>query len=207
MVINPDIFDATTKTKKKKKLSYKTIIFEVLVAIFAAAWKESTWKWHQHKEKQNQKIKNHFLGVLFVHLAFPSSFPLPEVIYSFFDQASFYPGSISCNWKQALLFLLVATISPRFYSVQFSSVTQSCLTRCDPMNHSTPGLRVHYQLPESTQTQVHWAGDATQPSHPLSSPSPLALNLSQHQGLFKWVSSLQQVAKVLELQGSISCNH
>ena len=72
---------------------------------------------------------------------------------------------------------------------QFSSVTQSCPTLCDPMNHSTPGLPVHHQLPESTQTHVHWVGDAVQPSHPLSSPSPHALNLSQHQGHFKWVNN------------------
>ena len=69
-------------------------------------------------------------------------------------------------------------------SVQFSSVTQSCLTLCDPMNRGTPGLPVHHQLPESTQTHVHWVGDAIQPSHPLSSPSLPALNLSQHHGLF-----------------------
>ena len=66
------------------------------------------------------------------------------------------------------------------------------------MNHSTPGLPVHHQLPESTKTYVHWVIDAIQLSHPLSSPSPPALNLSQHQDLFKWVSSLHQVAKVLE---------
>ena len=71
---------------------------------------------------------------------------------------------------------------------------------CDPMECSTPGLPVHHQLPELTQTHVHWVGDAIQPSHPLSSPSPPALNLSQHQGLFQWVSSLHQVAKVLEFQ-------
>ena len=68
------------------------------------------------------------------------------------------------------------------------------------MNCSTPGLTVHLQFPESTQTHVHWVGDAIQPPHPLSSPSPPALNLSQHQGLFKWVSSSHQVAKVLEFQ-------
>ena len=70
-------------------------------------------------------------------------------------------------------------------SVQFSSVAQSCLTLCNPMNRSMPGLPVHHQLPESTQTHVHWVGDAIQPSHPLLSPSPPALDLSQHQGLFK----------------------
>ena len=71
---------------------------------------------------------------------------------------------------------------------------------CDPMNCSTPDLPVHHQLPESTQTHVHWVGDAIQPSHPLSSPSSPALNLSQHQGLFQWVSYSHQVAKLLEFQ-------
>ena len=83
---------------------------------------------------------------------------------------------------------------------QFSSVAQSYLTLCDPMDCSMPGLPVHHQLPEFTQTHVHWVGDAIQPSHPLSSPSPPAFNLSQHQGLFQWVSSLHQVARVLEFQ-------
>ena len=67
---------------------------------------------------------------------------------------------------------------------QFSSVAQSYLTLCDPVNRSTPGLPVHHQLPEFTQTHVHWVGDAIQPCHPLSSPSPPALNHSQHQSLF-----------------------
>ena len=80
-------------------------------------------------------------------------------------------------------------------NVQFSSVAQSCPTLCDPMNRSMPGFPVHHQLPESTQTHVHRVGDAIQPSHPLLSPSPPALNPSQHQGLFKWVSSSHQVAK------------
>jgi len=70
-------------------------------------------------------------------------------------------------------------------SVQFSSVTQSCLILCDPMDCSTPGLPVHHQLPEPTQTHVHHVSDAIQPSHPLASPSPSAFNLSQHQGLFQ----------------------
>ena len=85
-------------------------------------------------------------------------------------------------------------------SVQFSSVTQSCPALCDLMNRSMPGLPVHHQLPEFTQTHVHRVVDAIQPSHPLSSPSPPAPNLSQHQGLFKWVNSLHEVAKVLEFQ-------
>ena len=84
------------------------------------------------------------------------------------------------------------------YTVQLSSVTQSCLTLCDPMNLSTPGLPVHHQLPEFTQTHVHRVGDAIQPSHPLLSPSPPALKLSQHQGLFQWVNSSHEVANILE---------
>ena len=82
----------------------------------------------------------------------------------------------------------------------FSSVAQSCPTLCNPMNCSTPGLPVHNQLPEFTQTHVHWVGDVIQPSQPLLSPSSPAFNLSQHQNLFKWVSSSNQVAKVLEFQ-------
>ena len=87
-------------------------------------------------------------------------------------------------------------------SVKFShSVMSDSLW---PMNRSTPGLPVHHQLPESTQTHVLWVGDVIQPSHPLSSPFPPALNLSQHQGLFKWVSSSHQVATVLEFSFNIS---
>ena len=83
---------------------------------------------------------------------------------------------------------------------QFISVAQSCPTLCDPMNCSTPGLPVHHQLLELTQTHVHRVGDTIQPSHPLLSPSPPAPNPSQHQSLFQWVSSWHEVAKVLEFQ-------
>ena len=85
-------------------------------------------------------------------------------------------------------------------SYQFSSVAQSCPTLYNPMNLSMPGLPVHHQLPESTQTHVGWVGDAIQPSYLLSSSSPPALSLSEHQGLFQWVISSHQVAKVLEFQ-------
>ena len=83
---------------------------------------------------------------------------------------------------------------------QFSSVPQSCLILCNPMDCSTLGFPVLHQLPEFTQTHVHWDRDAIQPSHPLSSPSPPAFNLSQHHGLFKWATSLHQMPKVLEFQ-------
>ena len=85
-------------------------------------------------------------------------------------------------------------------SVQFSSVAQSCPTLCNPMDCSTLGLPVCHQLLKFIQTHVHWIGDEIQPSHPLSSPS-LAFSLSQHQGLFQWVSSLHQVARVFHGQG------
>ena len=85
-------------------------------------------------------------------------------------------------------------------SVQFSSVAQSCPTLCDPMDCSTPGFHVHWQCLELTQTHVHWVGDAIQPSYPLLCPSPPTFNLSQHQGLFKWVNYSYQMAKVLEFQ-------
>ena len=84
--------------------------------------------------------------------------------------------------------------------LQFSSVTQLCLTLCDPMDCSTPDFPVHHQHLDLTQTHVHWVSDAIQPSYPLSSPSPPAFNLSQHQGVFQWVGSLHQVAKGLEFQ-------
>jgi len=110
-----------------------------------------------------------------------------------FLQAGFFhsnlPGSPNGEW-------------PHFYYniLQFSSVAWSCLTLCDPMDCSTPGFPVHHQIPEFTQTHVHWVGDGIQPSHPLSSPSPPAFNLSQNQGFLTWVSSSHQVAKVLEFQ-------
>ena len=86
------------------------------------------------------------------------------------------------------------------FSVQFSSISQSCPTLCNPMNRSMPGLPVHHQLPEFTQTHVHQVSDAIQPSHALSSHSPPAPNPSQHQSLFQWVNSSHEVAKVLEFQ-------
>ena len=135
-----------------------------------------------------------------------------------FPVSGFSDESVLCiRWSKYWSFLF--SISPsneysRLISFQFSSanqlcltfstsvsqLNQSCLTLCDPMDCSTPGLPVHHQLPEFTQTHVHWVGDAIQPSHPLSSPSSPAFNLSQHQGLFQWVSSFHQVAKVLEYQ-------
>ena len=97
--------------------------------------------------------------------------------------------------KHRALFIMSSTFTA---SVQFSH--SRWLNLCDPMDCSTPGFPVHHQLPEPASTHIHHVGDAIKPSHPLSSPSPPAFNLSQHQGLFQSVSSSHQVAKVLELQ-------
>ena len=105
-----------------------------------------------------------------------------------------------CCRESAMNVGLVGVTTPRAFSGQFSSVAQSCPTLCDPMNHSTPCLPVHHQLPEFTQTHVLLVSAAIQPSHPLSSPSPLAPNPSQHHSLFQRVSSSHEVAKVLEFQ-------
>ena len=110
-----------------------------------------------------------------------------------FELFNYLPCGITCHnfWK-------IASLSLDYF--QFSSVTQSCKTLCNPMNRSTPGLPVHHQPPEFTQTHVHRVGDAIQPSHPLLSPSPPAPNPSQQQSLFQWVNSSHEVAKVLEFQ-------
>ena len=91
--------------------------------------------------------------------------------------------------------------------VSFSRIAQLCLTLCNPVDCSTPGFPVHHQLPELTQTHVHWVGDAIQSSHPLSSPSPPVFNLSQHQDLFLWVTSLHQVARDWSFSFSISSSN
>ena len=106
----------------------------------------------------------------------------------------------SCSCFMETISSLISLIMLMILSDQIRSVAQSCPTLCDPMNCSTPGLPVHHQLSEFTQTHVHRVGDAIQPPHPLSSPSPPAPNPSQHQSPFQWVNSLHEVAKVLEFQ-------
>ena len=101
----------------------------------------------------------------------------------------------NCLWNRKMPSFSYFRVGP-----QFSSVAQSSPTLWAPMDCSMPGLPVHHQLLGLTHTHVHWIGDAIQPSHPLSPPSPPAFSLSQHQGLFQWVSSLHQVAKGLEFQ-------
>ena len=125
-------------------------------------------------------------GGLFCFLSF-------TVLYDFIY--SLFVAQLSCFWC-----LAKAVMEIIIHQFSSSQVTQLCLTLCHPMDRSMPDLPVHYQLPEFTQTRVHWVSNAIQPSHPLSSSSPPALNLAWHQGLFKWVSSSHHVAKVLEFQ-------
>ena len=128
------------------------------------------------------------------HLLSPCNVPVLSAL------AHFEPWFVSFSLTPTSSLSGDSLALPIKYQHQFSSVPQSCLILCDPMDWSTPGLPVHHQIPEFTQTHAHWVGDAIQPSHPLASPSPPAFNLSQHQGLFKWVSSSHQVPRVLELQ-------
>ena len=117
---------------------------------------------------------------------------------------NYYLGFFQWDYENLLslretdIFIIVSY--SRISLVRFSSVAQSCPTPCNPLNRSIPGLPVHHHLPELTQIHVHRVGDAIQPSHPLSSPSPPVPNPSQHQGLFQWVNSSHEVAKVLEFQ-------
>ena len=121
------------------------------------------------------------------------------------DSILFFLAYLLCfSWQGLYLLvhklIIFLSTTPVFLNPQFRSVTQSCPTLWDPMNCSTPGLPVHHQLPEFTQTHVHQVSDAIQPSHPLLSPSPPAPNPSQHQGLFQWVNSSYEMSQVLEFQ-------
>ena len=121
---------------------------------------------------------------------------LSKVFFFFFSiTITFFPSLNSEPDYKVRKNTATARVFPIIHSYSYSSVGQSCLTLCDPMDWSTPGIPVRHQLPEFTQTHVHQVGVAIQPSHPLSAPSPPTFNLSQHQGLFKWVSSWHQEAK------------
>ena len=132
--------------------------------------------------------------------SYNNTLPLPT--YPLTGSAIFLTFGNNAHFSKRIAFLWYPYHNEYTFteSVQFSSVTQSCLTLCEPMDCSTPGFPVHHKLLELAQTQICWVGDAIQPSHPLSYLSRPAFNLSQHQGLFQWVSSLHQVAKILEFQ-------
>ena len=132
-------------------------------------------------------------------------FPAPPHIARWFGHSSLPVSFLNYSGRTGSIKIIRKTqntlgCSPLDQDIQFSSVAQSCTTLCDPMDWGMPGLPVHHQLPEFTQTHVHPVGHATQPPQPLWSLSPPAFSLFQHQGLFQWVSSLHQVAKVLEFQ-------
>ena len=151
------------------------------------------FNWNYLYSSIYSEIFKHFSTVLLVHI-------LPVYIICSFTLSSIKSHPFSRHISNTGPIQNSSFHIPVTISVQFSSVAQSCPTLCDPVNRSTPGLPVHHQLPEFTQTHVHRVSDAIQPSHPLSSPFPLAPNPSQHQSLFQWVNSSHEVAKVLEYQ-------
>ena len=132
------------------------------------------------------------LGYLFYH----KNLKLNSLI--FLKGKTYFINIISIILSLSTTYVFIYAALCQFSSV--SSVARSCLTLCDPVNRSTPGLPVHHHLPEFTQTHIHRVSDAIEPSHPLSSPSPPDPNPSQHQSLFQWVNSSHEVAKVLEFQ-------
>ena len=152
----------------------------------------------QHSQKNKYFFKNKEKEASQVWLKHTISIPLTA------SRGQYYSKSCVYYWKPTFsMYLSTETARNRnwiLHCPQFSSIAQSCLTLCDPMNRSMPGLPIHHQLLEFTQTHAHQVGDAIQPSHPLPSPSPPAPNPSQHQGLFQWVDSSHEVAKVLEFQ-------
>ena len=167
-------------------------LFHVNYAVLFYVWEKRNLNiyWCFYKEHENKIFQTkHCLFHFFLRKTILPLLDKSDDLYQHF-LASFSPLGHS----------FATQINQTISSVQFSSVAQSCLTLCDPMNCSTPSLPVHYQLPEFTQTHSHWVHDAIQPFHPLSSPFPLAPNPSQHQSLFQWVNSSHEVATVLEFQ-------
>ena len=169
----------------------------------------SKWKWQKTSNRMivslykswNKKIPQHLLHWALSAFLCTSYCALREGLCLAFLPISRDHSHVSSDVTSLLWTTRVADEDMREeLEDQFSSVVQSYPTVCDPMDGSTPGLPVHHQLPEFTQTHVHRVSDAIQTSYPLSPPSPPAFNLSQQQGLFKWVSSSHQVAKILEFQ-------
>ena len=163
-----------------------------------------------HSSKASILQHSAFFMVQLSHPYMTTGKTIPLTIQTFVDKVMSLLFNLLSRFVIAFLprrkHLLISWLrSPTsLISAQFSSVSQSCLTLCNPMHFSTPGFPVHHQLPELIQAHVHQVSDAIQPSHPLLSPSPLAFNISQHQGLFKWVRSSHQMAKVWSFRFSIS---
>ena len=172
------------------------------------------WKDNYHSQPKNKFIREKCLILILKKFLIKTKFKIVKFSYiqtfgkhwihkipycNFNSSTLYYENKNNLNSQNPGCHL---TLNSFIFSlcIQFSSVTQSCLTLCDPMNCSTPGLPVHHHLSEFTQTHVHRGHDAIQPSHSLLSPSPPAPNPSQHWSLFQWVNSSHEVAKVLELQ-------
>ena len=139
--------------------------------------------------------------LLFLHYYDAQDFSFQNFFLFFFLKSCTVPVTFHYNWEVNIFILICAT--RKFHLiilVRFSHSVISCPTLCDPMDCSTPSFPIHHQLPELAQTHVHRVGDTIQPSHPLWSPFSLTFNLSQYQGLFQWVSSSHQMAKILEFQ-------
>ena len=166
----------------------------------------NTWRWttsNKKKERENSLFiikrspsKESMLGFL---IPSASWWVVPGGWWEVRIRANWIEPGLSTSQSSRDTEIIPQTLNAT-YSLQFSLVAQSSPILCDPMDCSTPGFPVLHQLLELTQTHVQWVSDAIQPSHPLSSPSPPAFNLSQQQGLFTWVSSSHQVAEVLEFQ-------
>ena len=135
-------------------------------------------------------------GVFQERVLIPSNFEATASLFSNIQGDLWYFLFSSCQEQDTYCFSRSKLKGFSLSFSQFSLVTQSCPTLCNPMDCSTPGFPVQHQLPELVQTHVHWIDDAIQPSHPLSSPSHPVFNLSQHQGFFQWVNSLHQVASI-----------
>ena len=182
----------------------------VTVARLPCPWgfsRQEYWSWLPCLSPGDPQLRDrtqvsHIAGGFFTIWAHHGSPRILKWIAYPFSKGSFQPRKgtgASCIADR--FFIRWATReAPIGTSDQIRLVAQSCPTPCDPMNHSMPGLPVHHQLPEFTQTHIHRVSDAIQPFHPLASPSPPAPNPSQHQGLFQWVNSSHEVAKLLEFQ-------
>ena len=148
-----------------------------------------SWRWISKSPDGNVKLFPHWLWETEVVRARKHAWTDNWICHQNTWLCHFPQEWLWSNWLKEETVFWAPTVYLTWCSVQFSSVAQSCPTLCDPMNCSMPGLPVHHQLPEFTQTHVHWVGDAIQSSHPLSPPSPPAPNPSQHQSLLQWVNS------------------
>ena len=159
-------------------------------------WRASWWKWKRRLNKLVLKLS--IQRTKFMALGPITSWQIDgETVTNFIFLGSKITADGDCSHEIKRRLLLGRKAMTNLW---FSLVAQWCPILWDPMDCSMPGLPVHHQLPKLHQTHIHRVGDAIQPFHPLSSPSPAAFYLSQHQGLFQWVGSSHQVAKVLELQ-------